>query len=124
MMTADFDTVIDGIAKYIDTYICKNLNDWQDIMVHMIVGRIYDNNFAIKKALIDNGFIRAFCVIDGDGNVDVERLLNELKAEIERKQKVSISVPLIGTMTFKPADVDTLKNIILEDKKNGNNENT
>lgn len=124
MMTADFDTVIDGIAKYIDTYICKNLNDWQDIMVRMIVGRIYDNKFAIKKALIDNGFIRAFCVIDGDGNVDVERLLNELKAEIERKQKVCVSVPLIGTMTFTANDVDTLKNIIMEEKKNENNENT
>lgn len=40
MITADFDTVIDGMAKYIDTYICKNLNDWQDVMVHMIVGRV------------------------------------------------------------------------------------
>lgn len=122
MITADFDTVIDGMAKYIDTYICKNLNDWQDIMVHMIVGRVYDNKAAIQKALTDNGFIRAFCVIDGDGKVDIERLLYELKAQIQRKQKVSISVPLLGTMTFTADDVDMLRKTIIGDVRNDGND--
>ena len=93
-------------------------------MVHMAIGKVYNKKSAIKELMINNGFMRALGVIDGECNIDVENLLTELKTEIERKQKVCISVPLIGTMTFKPADVDTLKNIILEDKKNENNENT
>lgn len=120
----DFDTTLDGVTKYINTYICKDLNDWQDVIVHMAIGRIYNNKSAIKQMMINNGYVRALGVVDKNCNIDVENLLVELKAEVERKQKVSVSVPLIGTMTFKPADVDTLKNIILEETKNENNENT
>lgn len=123
-MSVKFETVLDGTAKYIDKYICGSLNDWQDIMIHMVMGRIFDNRESIKNMLINNGFARAFAVIDEGGNIDIERLLQELKTELQRKEKLVISVPFMGKLTFIPADVDTLKKIIMEGSENENNENT
>ena len=46
----------------------------------------------------------------------------ELKVQIQRKQKVSISVPLLGTMTFTADDVDMLRKTIIGDVRNDGNE--
>lgn len=40
--------------------------------------------------------------------VDVETLAKEIKDEITNKGKLTISLPMFGSMTFKPNDVNVL----------------
>lgn len=116
-MKIKFENVLDGVAKFIDDNIYSGMNDWQEIIARLAVGRIFNNRENLKSLLINNPIIRTFGIIDEDGNVDVQSLTADLKHEIERKGKLTVSVPLFGNITFKPEDVDNLYNTIIGGEK-------
>ena len=111
-MKVKFEAVLDGAAKYMDREIYSGMNDWQEILARMTVGRIFDNREAIKTAVVNNGFIRTFGIVDENGDVDIERLATDLKTEMQRKEKLQFTIPLFGNLTFHPSDVDTLFEMI------------
>jgi hypothetical protein len=114
-MRYKLETVIDGIAKYIDREIYSGMNDFQELMARVVVGRMIDNTEAIKEALVSNGIIRTFGIIDSEGMVDVDSLARDIKKEIERKGKLVITLPMFGKMTFMPEDVDAIYRCIKGD---------
>ncbi|MBO7250852.1 MAG: hypothetical protein J6V42_06220 [Clostridia bacterium] len=114
-MKYKLETVIDGIAKYIDREIYTGMNDIQELMARVVVGRMIDNTEAIKEALVSNGIIRTFGIIDSEGMVDVDSLTRDVKKEIERKGKLVITLPMFGKMTFMPEDVDAIYRCIKGD---------
>jgi hypothetical protein len=107
-MKVEFEKVLDGLNRYIDREIYPGLNDLQEFAARLVVGRINSSSNAIKEYLVSNGFIKTFGLIDRDGMVDIDQLLHEVKREIERKGSIQVDVPMIGKLTFKPADVDVL----------------
>lgn len=107
-----FEKVIEGISKYIDKEIYAGMNDVQELVARIFVGRIIDNMEGVKKTLIDNGFIRTFGIIDGEGMVDVDALAKDIRREVERKGKLVVSIPMFGKLTFVPADIDAILNTI------------
>jgi hypothetical protein len=111
-MLYKFEKVIDGLSRYIDREIYSGMNDFQEMVARIAVGRIVGNTESLKKLLTDNGFIRTFGIIDAEGMVDVDELAKDIKREMERKGKISISIPMFGTMTFVPNDIDTIVNYI------------
>jgi hypothetical protein len=104
-----FETVVDGINKYLDREIYKNLNDLQEFVARLAVGRINQNAEAIKAALMNNGFAKTLCLVDSDGMVEIDALLHEVRKEVERKGHIQVEIPMIGKITFCPADVDVLR---------------
>lgn len=129
-MKVTFENVLDGIAKYMDREIYAGMNDWQEVIARVTVGQIFENRAAVKESFINNGLIRTFGIVDENGDVEIERLAFSLKKEIQRKEKLSFKIPMFGTLTFHPSDVDslyemitgtTLINEITEVKANENN---
>lgn len=100
--------VVDGISRYMDAEIYSGMNDWQEFIARLFIGRLLENDDEIIESLISNGFIRTFGVIDSDGMVDVYALAKDLKREISRKEELIINIPMFGKMTFTPSDVDVL----------------
>jgi hypothetical protein len=111
-MNYKFESVVDGLYRYIDHEIMTGMNDLQEIVARIAIGRVAENQETIKKSLMNNGVIRSFGIMDTDGCVDVENLAKDLKREIERKGKVSVSIPMIGKLTFNAQDIDTIKQYI------------
>jgi hypothetical protein len=111
-MKVKFETMIDGINRYIDKEIYPGLNDVQEFVARLAVGRINQSAAAIKANLMNNGFFKTLCIIDSDGMVDVDDVLGMVKKEIERKGSISFEISMIGKMTFRPADVDLLRDYI------------
>jgi hypothetical protein len=111
-MKVEFEKVIDGLNRYIDREIYKNLNDLQEMLARLTIGRINQNADGIKRYLMTNGFFKTLCLVDSDGMVDIDSLLQDLRTEIERKGSITVEVPLIGKITFKANDVDILRNEI------------
>ena len=107
-MKYEFEKVIDGLSRYIDNEIYSGMNDYQEFLARLFVGRIIGNEHKVKESLINNGFIRTFGIIDSDGMVDIDSLAQDLKREIGRKEKITFSIPMFGKMTFHPTDVDVL----------------
>lgn len=111
-MKIKFESVVDGINRYLDKEIYRNLNDLQEFAARLVVGRINQNSEALKTALMNNGFVRTMCIIDSDGMVDIETILQEVKREVERKGTLQVEIPMVGKLTFCPADVDVLRDQI------------
>lgn len=107
-MNYKLETVIDGIARYIDREIYTGMNDLQELVARIAVGRMIDNTEAIREALVNNGIIRTFGIIDAEGMVDLDTLARDVKKEIERKGKLVVTIPMFGKMTFTPDDVDAI----------------
>jgi hypothetical protein len=114
-MTYKFDKVVDGIAKYINSEIYKGMNDVQEFLSRIVVGRLIENQEHIKRSLIDNGVVRSMGYIDSEGMVDVDTLMIDVKREIERKGKLEMTIPMIGKLTFVPDDVAILHGFIKGD---------
>lgn len=104
----EFEKVIEGISKYINDEMYSRMNDFQEFAARVLIGRFLTNDEAIKESLINNGYIRTFGIIDGDGMVDVDGLARDIKRELERKEKISFTVPMFGKLTFVPNDVNVL----------------
>lgn len=111
-MKVKFEAVLDGAAKFLDKEVYPDMNDWQQIIARMFVGRIFNSREAIKAAVVNNGFIRTFGIVDENGDVDIESLAIDLKNEIQRKEKLTFTIPLYGNLTFRPSDVDSLYEMI------------
>ena len=107
-MKHDFNVVVDGISRYIDKEIYSGMNDVQEFIARVFIGRFISNEETVKNSLINNGFVRTFGIIDHEGKVDVDSLAKDIKREISRKGKISFSIPMFGEMTFTPSDVDEL----------------
>lgn len=112
----EFEKVIDGILRYLDAEIYKGMNDWQQLMARIAVSRMIGNTESLKNAVVNNSYLRTFAVVDSKGMVDVDGLVKDLKEQLRTMEKVSISIPLMGTFTFTEADIDKLHSMIKERK--------
>ena len=103
-----FEQILDGLARYMNKYFYSNLNDWQEIVARLAVGRIIGNPETLKQSLQANGIIRTFAVMDSEGNVELEPIMRDLRKEIERKGKMTVEIPMFGKISFTGEDVTEL----------------
>ena len=115
-MKYKFEKVLDGIADFINEEIYSSMNDWQELLARITIGKFLGNNQALKEALINYGFVRTFGIIDSEGMIDVDNLIADIKTEISKKGKLVVTIPMFGTMTFKPEDADKLKEHITKNR--------
>jgi hypothetical protein len=83
-----FEKVAKGISEYLNNEIYKGMNDLQEVMARIVVGRLLDNEESIKNTLVSNGFIRTFGFVSDDGMVDVDGIAESLKKEITELESV------------------------------------
>lgn len=121
-MKYDVKKVINGLSKYMDAEIYSGMNDLQEMAARVLVGRLIVNEDGLKETLVNNGFVRTFGIVDGEGMVEVDDLVKDIKRELTKKGKVSVSIPMFGKLTFKPSDVDVMYKHITG-KEFGVNEN-
>ena len=104
----EFNRVIDGLARYMNYYVFAKMNDWQELIARVAVGRLIGNPEMLKQNLMSNVIIKTFAVMDSEGNVDLEPLMRDLKREIERKGKLTVDIPMFGKMSFEASDIDEI----------------
>jgi hypothetical protein len=110
----EFEKVVNGIIKYLNAEIFPNMNDWQEILGRVAVSRVLGDSQHLKNLLLENVYVKTFGIIDDSGKVDVDGLLGEFKKQLEIKGKLTIALPVFGTFTFVPEDVEKLRKNILE----------
>ena len=113
-MNYSFEKVIHGITKYIDHNLYSNMNELQELVARIAVGRAIERSDAMKEALVKNGIVRTFGIIDSEGAVDVDGLAHDIKKHIMQHGTLEISIPMFGRLKFVPEDVDELYRFITE----------
>lgn len=111
----NFEKVLNGIKKYIDKEIFASMTDWQKVIAGIALSRITGNSEKFKNILMSNPVARAMAIIDDEGNVDVDGLMNDIRDQIRTKGKIEFSVPLFGNFKFTESDVDKLHSTIRGD---------
>ena len=109
-----FDKVVEGIARYIDGELYGSLNDWQEVIARMAVGRVLGNKEMLKRRIAENPILMSFVMLDEDGEMDADVFLDDLKRAINQKGSIKVSIPLFGNLKFTEADVDCLRKYITE----------
>ena len=114
-MAVPLNRVLDGAVEFIEKNIMPGMNDWQEVVARMAIGRVYDNREAVQNFLVNTGYIRTFALIDDAGNVDIDRLASDLKRQVEMKGKIEVNLKLFGKLKFDANDVDQLYRLIIKE---------
>jgi hypothetical protein len=109
-----FEKVINGILRYLNAEIFSKMSSWQEVLARVAVSRMVESSELLKQSLMENAFFRTFAIVDSHGNIDVEGLMRDLRAQIAEKGKLVITLPMLGSFTFTADDVDELHRYIKE----------
>lgn len=110
----EFEKVLNGVVRYIDRNLYKNMNSWQTFLARVSVSRMIRNTESLKSSIVNNPFIRTFDVFNPDGTIKLDDLMTDIKQQIRQQGKLEIDIPMFGKFTFTPEDVDELHRVILE----------
>lgn len=109
------DRIEKGLAGYVDAEIIPQLhgNGVERVLVGTCASLLIRKSSTIINGYKDNPLVKMTGIMDEDGNVDIETLAEEVKANMP-KDGVHIEIPVLGTLTFKSEDIDKIRDYIVE----------
>lgn len=111
-----FNKVMDAIVKFAEAEIFPGMTELQEIAARVGVSWLFDSADAALDLLASNKIAIAFGFIDSNKNIDAVRALKYIRTQIQRKQKLQITIPILGKFSFVPEDVDKILGFIEEGK--------
>lgn len=107
----EYNKVINGIAKYVDSEIVDNITGWQKWVIGSGVAIALSNTTDFFNKLKQNEFVKMLGIIDKNDKIDVDKIYKELKKQA-KKSSITFNVPMIGAMTLNELDVDKIYELI------------
>lgn len=102
------DKVMDAVFKFAEEEIFPGMREIQEVAARSAAAWMFDSADAALDLIAQNKVARAFGFVDANKNIDALRALKYLRAQLERKQKITVTVPILGTFTFVPQDLDKI----------------
>ena len=107
----DYNKVINGIAKYIDTEIVDKILGWKKWVVGSGLGLALSNSTNVFNQLKNNEFVKMLNIIDKDNKIDVDKIYKELKKQA-KKSSITFELPMVGSITLNDQDIEKLYELI------------
>lgn len=107
----EYNKVISGIVKYVDTEIIDKITGWKKWVVGSGIGLALSNVTEVFNQLKNNEFVKMLGVIDKEDKVDVDKIYKEMKKQA-KKSAVTFDMPMIGPITLNEQDVDKMYELI------------
>ena len=101
----DYNKVINGIAKYIDTEIVDKILGWKKWVVGSGLGKALSNSTNVFNQIKNNEFVKMLNIIDKDNKIDVDKIYKELKKQA-KKSSITFEVPMVGSITLNDQDIE------------------
>lgn len=106
------DQAMRGVVRFIDTEILPHLPTGKGIGAGIVIALIMDGGKEKILALREHPAVKLMGIMDEAGNINIDRLYNAARPKFE--QKLPVSIPFIGDLTFDQNDVDKLYRYIKE----------
>lgn len=107
-----YTRVLQGVANYVDNELVSKLaGSWKAWMLGGMAGIAVSRGEALFMQYKDNPVARALGLVDGE-NIDVDSVFAELRKQAS-KGTATMTLPVIGAVTFGTADVDALHRYIM-----------
>ena len=108
-----YSKVLRGIAAYVDSELVSGLaGSWKAWLLGGMAGIAVSRGEQLFKQLKDNPVIVALGLVDGE-NINVDLLHAELRRQAQRGT-ATLTLPVVGPVTFGAADVEALYHKIKE----------
>ena len=102
-----YSRVIQGIANYIDAELVSKLaGSWKAWVFGGMAGIAVGRAEQVFMSLKDNAIMVALGLVEGE-NINVDVLHSELKKQAQ-KGTATVTLPILGPVTFSASDVDAL----------------
>lgn len=105
---------IDGLSRYIDKYIYPQMNGLQQVGYLTLVETLKADSETLTGYLQNNFLLRMLLSVEGNGEINVERLKAALTKAVNNKGKIEVDVPMYGKFTFKNEDVNEIIKYLTE----------
>lgn len=102
-----------GIASYLDAELMPKFpqTGLERVLIGTGVSLLVKKNVKRISELQQNPIVGAMGIFDGEGNVDLDMLRDEVKKNITT-EGIQVDAPMIGKLTFHKDDIDKLYNHI------------
>lgn len=107
------EQVLNGIVKYIDNEVLTKLDTKGKIFLGTGITIAMKNSSEVLSRVQNNEIVKTLGIVDENGQFDVELVAEHLKANASKYGKLQFNVPVVGTLTFTPEDVDRIKEYII-----------
>lgn len=107
-----YSRVMQGIASYIDQELVGKLTgSWKAWLLGSMAGIAVSNAERLYMQYKDMPVLVALGLVDGE-NINVEAVYAELRKQAQRGT-ATVSLPIVGAITFGATDVDALYRYIV-----------
>lgn len=104
--------VLYGLASFVDDEIVAKLaGSWKAWVIGGLSGLAVARADAVLTRVSDHPMVKMLGLMDGE-MVDVDIIISELRKQAQRGT-ATVDVPMLGPITFGPADVDSLHRHIM-----------
>ena len=103
----DIAHVRDGMVEYISDNVITHLPVQQQLLAGMILGVARSRADGIISELAKHPAVKMLGVMDGQ-KIDIDVLYQAAKEQMQKIGKLSLDIPMIGSLTFDESDLDTL----------------
>ena len=111
-MTVPLVQSMRGAVRFADNEIIPHLPGGKGIGAGVALALVMDGGRDYILGLRDNPAVKLMHIMDEQGNIDIDRLYSAARPKFENK--LSVDVPLIGSLKFDQNDVDKLYKYIQE----------
>lgn len=116
-MKATIQQIESGIANYLDIELLSKMekSSLEKVLVGVAISIAMRNFSKELSVYLQSPIIKTFGIADENG-IDIDLLRDALKENIDDGGFKVPDLPLVGTLTFKKSDVDSLYNYITASK--------
>lgn len=110
------EQIKNGLTRYIDSEILPNLTGGKRFAMGVCAALMVQNLETTVLQYRENPAVAALGILDDGNNVDIDKLYAAATDTLRRMEKLSVDVPMMGVLTFRQNDLDTLLAMMKEGK--------
>lgn len=109
-------SIIPGLSKFIDESILIHYppTSMKRIIIAGGVSLYLKENERAVDTLLSSPIISSLGVSDSNGMIDIDKIRNAIRPEVEKAGYMRITLPVIGDIDLTVDDIDTLYRLISE----------
>lgn len=107
-MKLNAEQVIQGLINYADNEVLNKLPASGRWIMGTGIALATNRANAVVEILRENAIAKMLGVVDDDGMIDADLLIEAMKSAADRYGSMTVDVPLIGKLTFSSSDVNQL----------------
>lgn len=112
------ERALNALIRYIDKSVVPQMNSLQQVGYMTIAESLKADVHTLTNYFGNNIFLRMLFSVDGDGEINVDRLMTSLRRVISKSGEIEFDVPMYGKFIISNEDLDEISRFLMEERNN------